>query len=194
MRLEALVARQQVRRLVLAPNAAQRLGAGPIGAAQIRVEFGGTQEKRRGGGMIALLQERLAEEIRGIGIVRIAGSRLLEPRRSQLRFAEIEMHDAARVERPQVIRLGVKHLAQNGERQPFVAFLLPVQGGDGLVHASIQPVRRQRESRHEGPFRVGILVARHQGNASVVVRHGLVRRRSTLVNATAGEANGQGCG
>ena len=191
VRFEALVVREQLRRLALAPGAPQRLGAGPIGAAEIRVEFRGAQKQRGGGSVLALLQERLAEEVEGIGVPWVAGGRALEHCRGGFGFAKIEMHDAARVKGPQVSRLAVEHLAQDGERQPFVAFLLPIQGGDGLVHPSIQPVRRQCESGNEGSLRLGILIAPHEGNAAVIARHGLVGWRSRFPAAAGPKAKHQ---
>ena len=69
--LETLIRGQQLRGLVVAADAAQRLGTGPVGALQIRVEFDAREEPLGGTGVVAGLEQRLAEKVGRVGILRV---------------------------------------------------------------------------------------------------------------------------
>ena len=78
-----------------------------------------------------------------------------------------------------------EHLRQDVQGKLFVALLLAVQGGDGEVHAGVEPVRRLVDDGGERLLGCGVLVAPHERDAVVVLGDQLGRDR--LVASAAGE-------
>ena len=166
--LEALVVGQQPRRLVDLADAPQRLRPGPVGAAQIRVQSSALQQPIGGCRVVALLEKGLAEEIGGVGVVRVGVGNLPKQLGGGCRIAKIEVENGGGVERPQMVRIVRDYRRQNVQRQMLVAFLLPIERGDGQVHASVQPSRRLRRDIGEHGLGGGVFVASHQRHAAVV--------------------------
>ena len=175
--LEALVVGKQRRRVVVAPQAPQRLRSRPIGAAQIRREFRALQQPLGGACVVALLQQRLAEKVGRVGVLGIGEDGLSELRRGLRGIAEIEMQDGTGVEGAQMRGVFGEHLRQNVQGKLLVALLLAVQGGDGEVRAGVQPVRRLFDHGGEHLLRRGVLVAPHERHAAVVLGDQIRRNR-----------------
>ena len=189
--LEALVVGEQRRRVVVAPQAPQRLRSRPIGAAQIGRELGALQQPLGGAGVVALLQQRLAEKVGRVGVLGVGEDGLPELRRGLLGVAEVKMQDGAGVEGAQMHGVFGEHLRQDVQGKLLVALLLAVQGGDGEVRAGVQPVRRLFDDGGEHLLGSGVLVAPHERHAAVVLGDQIRRNRLVAGAAEKRERDGE---
>ena len=185
-----LPVRKHPRRFFGASQASQCEGGGVVGADQVGVQLDGFLEPARRCLLVAGLQQRLAEEVGGVGIPRVGGDHLPKQRDRAVHIAAVEAQNAACVQRPQVLRMLRQHVAQNVERQRLVPVALAVQSGDGEIHPRVQPIRRGARDVGEHLFGRRVLVPPHKRHAAVVGGDQLWRD-AVVAAASAEQGDGQ---